>query len=321
MIVEMNDRGAMNQAVLVLSALFVFAGFYELRGDESSIEDVLRMWSHRETETETARLHWVETVSRRGWNPQTRRPDEPVVEEVDCVLWLGEGSNVRYESMALRDPVERDDSLVRAGLRVSTFDGERNRYYTAANGPDDHPRGQVFKGKTYDEIMNYHLHAVLLCYRPSLVVAKQWTASADSGVVEHAATLRIAERNAVLAGRPCVILESTADDAPISLVNRYWVDVERGGLILQHVSGRPGEAATRLTIEYQQNDDGWAPAAWDAQFLSGTLSASGSLVDVTLNEPIPAEMFQIAFPAGTVVFDRDREKQFRVDAGETEPAE
>lgn len=60
------------------------------------------------------------------------------------------------------------------------------------------------------------------------------------------------------------------------------------------------------------------PASWDAQFLNGTMSTSASVVDITLNDAVSADMFEIAYPPGTVVFDRDRGEQFRVLPNGTE---
>jgi hypothetical protein len=292
--------------------LLLSQGFSEVCAEEVTIEDVLQMWSAREAATETCKVHWLETVARRAINPETRELDVPVVEEREVKLWIGNGPNVRYESIPVRDATEQGDSLVRPGLAVSTFDGRHNWYYTAATGPDDHHRGLVFEAEAYDEIMNYHLHAVMLCCRPSLVVASSWSANDDSGLVKHDATLRIVERDATFAGRSCLVIESTVD-GPVAIMNQYWVDIERDGLILQHIGGTPGNASTRLTIEFEHdNEEEWVPASWDAQFLNGTMSTSASVVDITLNDAVSADMFEIAYPPGTVVADRVRGEQLRV---------
>lgn len=204
--------------------LLLSQGLSEVYAEEVTIEDVLQMWSAREAATQTCKVHWVETVARRDINPVTRELDVPVVEEREVKLWIGNGRNVRYESISVRDATEQGDSLVRPGLAVSTFDGRHNRYYTAATAPDDHHRGIVFEAEAYDEIMNYHLHAVMLCYRPSLVVASSWSANDDSGLVEHDATLRIVERDTTFAGRSCLVIESTVDGS-VAITNQYWVDI------------------------------------------------------------------------------------------------
>ncbi len=235
--------------------------------NDLKLEDVVQIWSDHQTATKTVRFHWVET--RFHW-VETRKTGV----KHDCVLWLGDGPHVRSESIPIRDSTVRNDSLTRAGLAVSAFNGKRNSYYTAATGPNDHHRGILFDAKVYDELVNYNLRAVILCYRPMLVVRSQWSANKD-GIVEHDATLRIVEHDAMFSGRRCVVVESTSD-APGNITDRYWVDVSRGGLILKHVQASRERVAARLTIEYNITPDlGWVPASWNARFERQTATQAG----------------------------------------------
>lgn len=139
--------------------------------------------------------------------------------------------------------------------------------------------------------------------------------SRESRIVRHDAKLRIVDRDATLEGTPCLIIESRPDN-PSPLINRYWVDIARRGLILKHVESVSGRITAEMTISYKNETlNGWLPASWHGRFLNRSLRSS--VIDFTVNEQFAADMFEIAYPVGTVVFDQDRSKQWRILAGGT----
>lgn len=317
-----------------LASVFLSTG--RVGAQEITVDDVVRMWSERQSMAETAEFRWRETVARpvnqlglRGVRlPHPDGTNEVdgqrvplnqalTVEEHEVILRLGDGLNIRAESIPVANLDESVDSLTHPGLSVSAFNGKRNVYYTAAVGPNDHHRGIEFDADIYDEIVNFHLRAVLLCYRP-LLVARSSFSHVGGSIVQNQTTLRIVNRDAVLNGHRCLILESAPNGAT---TNRYWVDVARNGLILRHVEVAAGRTTLDLTVSYADSEQhGWVPTAWHANFRDGNSKVDARVVDFAINEPIAADDFQVVYPTGTVIFDRDQGKQWRILAdGTREP--
>ena len=321
--------------VTVISTLASLAlGTGQLCAQEVTVEGVTRMWSERQSNTKTAEFRWRETVGRPV-NPLDPRgvPQPPpgdaievdgklvplnqvlAVTDHECILRLGVDLNIRSESIPVQNLDESADWLTRPGLSVSAFNGERNAYYTAALGPDDHHRGIEFDAEVYDEIVNYHLRAVVLSYRP-LLMARSYFSHEEGRIVRHDTTLRIVNRDAIFNGHLCLILES-APNGPVT--NRYWVDTARDGLILKHVQIASGRTTSELEINYENHEQhGWVPSNWHANFLNGRSQVDAEVVDFTINGPMTANTFEIDYPAGTVVFDQDRGEQRRILTDGTE---
>ena len=100
------------------------------------------------------------------------------------------------------------------------------------------------------------------------------------------------------------------------VVNRYWVDIARRGLILKHAEIVSGRTSAEMTITYKDDaQSGWVPASWEGRCLKSPISAS--VLKFTLNKPIAADLFAIEYPPGTVVFDQDQRKQWRILADGT----
>lgn len=287
---------------------FFAHGTNELCAQEPTVEDVVQMWSERQAATTTAEFHWAETVTGRQSLPSGDERDVSR-EKLDCTFWLSDGSNMRSESIAVKSPVEPGVSLTRTGLAVSTYNGKRNAYYTAAADPDDHHRGIEFSAENYDEIVNYHLRVIILSYRPLLVVQSLFS-SRESRIVRHEAKLSIVDRNVTLDGTPCLVIESSSV-SPSPVVNRYWVDVTRGGLILKYAESVSGRPTGEVTISYRvDTENGWVPASWHGRFLNDSINAS--VTKFNLNKPIVTGLFEIEYPSGTLVFDQDQSKQWRI---------
>lgn len=285
--------------ILVSTMAFTTYGAGSISAEEPSIEDLVKMWSARQAGTKTATFHWGETLTRQKELPQQR----------DYLLRIGDGANMRSESIPLANLDKPGEPLSRTGLTVSAFNGKRNEYYTSAASPDDHHRGIEFNAEFYDEIVNYHLQAVILSYRPLLVVRSQFSHKGNR-IVRQDTKLVIVDRNATLGGTPCLIVESRSKAAN-PVVNRYWVDITRRGLILKHAEIVTGRVTAEVTISYKKDPvNGWVPILWKGRFLNSSIRSL--VLDYTINKPIEPELFEIAYPAGTVVFDRDHSKRWRI---------
>lgn len=288
----------------IAAIAFLFNGANAL-GQEITIDDLLQMWSQRQLAAKTAEFHWVEKVAADG----NASPGSKSV-AYDCTLRLGIDSSIRSDRILSAKQLESDESLTRPGLAVSSFDGNRNRYFTSAIASGDHHRGIEFDAEHYDEIVNYHLRAILLAYRPLLILPSAYS-SRDSRIVRHDAKLEIADQTVLLDGVPCLLIETHTDDALVR--NRYWIDTARKGLILKHIESVGDRQTTEMTIKYQNDPtDGWFPLIWHAKFLNTTIK--GLVIDHAINKELGPGIFKIEYPNGTIVFDQDLSMQERVQA-------
>jgi hypothetical protein len=98
---------------------------------------------------------------------------------------------------------------------------------------------------------------------------------------------------------PCpeyAITSSTGTD-------HFWLDPEK-----DYVMRRRKWANMQIDIRYRRDDTwGWVPESWvqNAYWLNGVLQSTNrvDVLDMRINEPQPAELFDIEFPPGCVVQD------------------
>ena len=288
-------------------AIRFVVGAVDAAGQEVSIDDLLQMWSQRQLATETVEFRWVEKVASAGKGVT-----------YDCSLRLGIESRIRSDRIPSAKRRASDEYLTQAELAVSSFDGNRNRYFTSASGLGDHHRAIEFDAEHYDEIVNYHLRAILLAYRPLCILPSAYS-SKDDKLVRSDAKLAIVEQ-AVLDGVPCVIVDSqTNEDAMVR--QRYWIDTTRQGLILKHVEFVGDRQTTELVIKYKNDlENGWFPLLWHSKVLN--TAVEGRVTKYEIGKDIDSKIFQIEYPNGTVVFDRDLSTRERVQAdGSRSPIE
>ena len=271
-------------------------------GQEVSVDDLLKVWSDRQLATKSAEFHWVEKVESDG---------ERVT--YDCTLRLGSDTQIRSDRIPSEKRQASDEFLTRPGLAVSCFDGDRNRYFTSAIGPGDHHRGIEFDAEHYDEIVNFHLSAILIAYRPLYILPAVYS-SKDSRIVRSDAKLEIVGQ-AVLDGVPCLLIDSKKDNDAL-VRERYWIDTARQGLVLKHIEFVGDRQTTEMTIGYKNDPaNGWFPLIWRAKFMNTTVE--GLVTKHEINHKIDPGIFKIVYPKGTVVFDRDRSIQDLVNADES----
>ena len=85
-----------------------------------------------------------------------------------------------------------------------------------------------------------------------------------------------------------------------------WIDPRRDDLIVQRDT-KTGDRLTVTSIEYRPDKTaGWVPTAWTVRSnLSGTprMIWETTVVDSSINHPIPPGTFELAFPPRTFVAD------------------
>ena len=121
------------------------------------------------------------------------------------------------------------------------------------------------------------------------------------------APLKIVKRNAIVDGIPCLELTRRVGES----IQSCWVDPSRDDLVVQSERRHPRLGLWRVTITHRFSPQvGWIPDRW-------TLHRPWSdddkvLCEATtciLNERLPADVFRIDFPPGTLVFDLKTRKQ------------
>mgnify|MGYP000032402870 CR=1 FL=1 len=182
-----------------------------------------------------------------------------------------------------------------AGPMKSSYDGRRNRQFTAAVGKDDWPRGIVWDDAVYDELRAAQIQVWLLHLRPF----HEPFPDLGNG------PLQVVEQNVLIDGRPCLLVERPALDGG-SYVERYWIDVDRACIVRTEL--RDGKRLlSGRTVRYRPDERlGWLPESWESGFGNGSNALRARLIRHELNPDVPDETFAFDFPVGTVVFDRDR---------------
>jgi hypothetical protein len=262
------------------------------KSDQRLLVRVLAEWSARAELAKTVSVAWKESVASAASGTK----DKP--ERRFLWLDLGEGALARFES---RNEGERLPGGAGPGQVFSSFNGRRNFQFTSADNAKDWPRGIVWDATFHDEQHALQLRPWLLHFRPFAKPAPDL----DKTYLEIVSTTEEIE------GRPCVLLEWQDDERPYS--GRYWVDVERGCSMVRYIEVFRGKPVAHLNIRHKEHAKlGWVPAKWDAAFNNGQFAINGELLSITLNPELPDSRFELEYPEGTVLFDRDMGRRHRM---------
>jgi len=284
--------------LIVGAACLVIAPAGRLSADQP-LESLTRAWDGRQSRTKTAHFEWTESIVKDR-DPLVMDPTELNEEQGVNVLILGNDASMRHEFRPPQNDSERKGNFaVRSSAFTSAFNGQRNSQLNTATNKDDYPRGIIWNSASHDEIANYHIRPLLLTYRPLLTPIPNL----------EARRFHVVAQEAMVAERPCLVIESIAE-TPGGMTDTYWVDVERDGIILQHVEKAQGRATAQLTIDYKHDSEhGWVPMSWDAMFLkpdgSPSMTTRASVLKYEINTEVASDAFEVAFEPGTLVFDRD----------------
>jgi hypothetical protein len=260
--------------------------------DQRLLDRVVAEWRARAELAKSVSVTWTESVASAAGGTKDK-PEK-------TFLWLdfGAGALARFES---RKGDERSPGGAEPGQIFSSFNGRRNFQFTSADNAKDWPRGIVWDATFHDEQHALQLRPWLLHFRPFAKPAPDL----DKLKLDVASTTEEIE------GRPCVQLEWWDNERPYS--GRYWVDVERGCSIVRYIEVFQGKPVAHLNIRHQKHAKlGWVPAKWDAAFTNGQFAVNGELLSITLNPELSDSSFELEYPEGTVLFDRDMGRRHRM---------
>lgn len=195
---------------------------------------------------------------------------------------------------------------------TSTFNEEEGRLYSPAG--KIHPTGTIFS-KNMD-IGNINLRALLQAFRPLHPKVTNLASPAYS----------LMRSESVIQGRACVGLRETPGTRFPGAWRVFWMDRERGYIILKYESYTKspvtGEShlTAQLTTSYRPDPEyGWVPSGWNAMILNGDTGvfagAQAEVVECSINEPIPSALFTFDFPSGTYVKDLKNGRRWIVREG------
>ena len=119
-------------------------------------------------------------------------------------------------------------------------------------------------------------------------------------------------------GRRCVELKETPQAEYPGHWRTYWLDVDRDYVIVKHESRCRhfrekgwGGAGTRVMVSYRNDAvHGWVPSGWKSMWLNQETGAiynvqEAEVTKCEFNAKIPSALFELPFPPGTYVKDRE----------------
>ncbi len=149
----------------------------------------------------------------------------------------------------------------------------------------------------------------MLIYRPFSGKTNSWRLEQFHVITE----------NGILENVHCVKIQSSPDGG--KTLQNFWVDPSRGDLVvaLEELNSQRQPTAD-LSIRYRHdNKHGWVPATWTASRLHMPREEF-SVIDFTINEPIPAPTFDTDFPSGTIIFDKRTDRHYVAVAQNSRPS-
>ena len=113
-------------------------------------------------------------------------------------------------------------------------------------------------------------------------------------------------------GRPC--REYTLEPSPGHVLS-FWLDTARDFNVVRLRNQENGKLREQLDVEYKEHPAcGWVPQSWtrNAFAPSGEVRRSTrvDVMELHVNEPQEADLFEIRFPAGVMVGDQRDSKDY-----------
>lgn len=124
----------------------------------------------------------------------------------------------------------------------------------------------------------------------------------------------------VLDGHNCLILRTSGSTRQPDSRTEYWVDVDRGGIVLRATRHWRETTESLQNIAYQSTEYGWLPKSWTTCFYDPRrpdMVSSFRDVRVTsfsINPVLDKADFAQAYRAGMVVRDVEKQADYKVDS-------
>jgi hypothetical protein len=286
---------------------------FPLDAQELTLQGVIDAWRARQERTRSAFFHWSESVTKpKGSmrsskslpNRGTTIPPEDMILTFDSSLAI-DAQKVCYRTKG--DFWADEQGAFRPQRYASAFNGKQGKTYWPADVR--HARGFLESSGSNEELSSYHLKPLLIVYR-----------SLDRkmrGLDPRRLTLPAL--TAIVDERKCRCVEFSRGPG---VVERFWVDCERDSSVSRYMLSSNDKVLIQIDWNYRrQQADGWIPSRWRITVNNpdGTLETSvvATVASASLNPAIDPREFEIDFPEGTLVYDKEKREEFivRPDGG------
>ena len=285
--------------VLILVAVFAWlVNSPAFAQPKPAMEQILAKWKERQDKVLSARFVCEEEMTRPkgatsrllvgepGVKPGAVYPPEDHTYVTPLYFSLdGDKMRIDYRQLDWRETIKEFH-------HVYTFDGKSGKIIH--DEKDSHPQGSIRTENSNRHMLNFHVRAILMAYRPL------HPRISPGGGAEYELT----GRSAVVGGRKC--LEVSAADRRGAQVTRFLVDPGKGYLPARITLTADRTDIATLDVEYAEHSDaGWVPTSWSLVIRQpkGWISESAR-IKVTrheINVAIPQSEFDPEFPVGTYV--------------------
>jgi hypothetical protein len=238
----------------------------------------------------------ISSASRGSWRDI---PAQETTLESTCRLVL-DGGKVRYEKRDFIEVAGRFHEV----LSLTTFDGSTSKLlFPEGMGRTRNAGGLISDKRQLQEGSTHHFVPLRLAFR---------------GVMEHFAIIPLAKlkptgATLMIDGTPCQEYAYARSEKSRELI---WVDPARGYIVRRMKSLTDGKPHTQYDIDYRKEAGVWVPTNWAYQQFSpkGDVlkTVKAEVLRMRLNEPQPAERFDLTFPPGTFVYDETSGKEYRI---------
>jgi hypothetical protein len=183
------------------------------------------------------------------------------------------------------------------------YNGYREKSYSPRSGPVKYPMGEVETRKNANMCELLAARPLVLCYRFREFL------SHDSERLDGPVTFS-RER---LDGKDCVVVQWRLKPKAFSYLRKVWFDRARA-LIPIREEDKWDTKVLQHDITYARNEAHLVPTTWAIHAWAApkklTLLREAKVTKCMINPSIAPETFELAFPPGTYVFDRDTKTDF-----------
>jgi hypothetical protein len=213
-------------------------------------------------------------------------------------LWVDGNDKMRTEGMKFNPNIPRstNQTAVGQGPRESrVICGKSEKQLTTFPNSNEIAFGRVFDGTERDSTRRTRgvSHPVLALYRSFPAwndpTPPKWHVVTTNAIINNSHYVKIERRS-----------------AKADAYEDLWIDPRRDDLIVQR-DLKSADTLTVTSIEYQPDKTaGWAPTGWTVRSNRAGIPLmiwETTVVDYSINQPIPPGTFDLAFPPRTFVTD------------------
>jgi hypothetical protein len=295
---------------VIASCLSLATAGTRAQNPATSIEAIHNQWKSRQQKVRSFRFEWggEHTVAKGALKTRSNLsiPEEHTTYNTSFVLVV-DGKRMRH----CRDFIHIRTSS--AGLQKSDWViNEKGFRSFLPREVQPYPEGTISEA-SFDPgwIDDPQLLPLLMTYRPFHIL--------NTIVEEFPDRFMVVPGTYKIGDRPCVWLKEKATE-PGQRITNLWVDPARDYVVLRLSQTDHGVTAWQMSLsEYQRAEEIWVPVKWSVivQNPEGSMntSTSCSVQSFRINQPIDPKEFELMFPVGTWIVDREKSEVYILQEG------